>query len=86
MAPRRGGSYGGDSYSYSNPSVFLQKSRLYGSGFTDGYAIAQVVFTAIYLAAFIGIAIWNVLVKKRGEVTRYVLRTKFAFAMLFVLV
>lgn len=76
MAPRRGeggSSFGlglGDSGS-SDPAdnPWFYKTKLFGSSFTNEYAVAVLVFIGVFLFLLLGIAIWAMSVKKRGGET-----------------
>ena len=92
MAPRRGGGGGssgvgsddsGSSDSDNNPWFYM--TELFGSGFTNGYAVAVFVFVGIFFFLLLGIAFWAMSVKKRGgQTSRSVLRGwKFGVAVFF---
>lgn len=77
---------GSSSYYSSESSVWTETSELPQTHFEDGYNVAEVVFAAIYIVVLLAIAIWSATVKKRGEVSQFVLRfLKFGIAMFFVL-
>lgn len=91
MAPRRGGgssSFGDSgSDSDSDPSVWTEKTQLFGSNFHDGYVVAEVAIEAICLFALITIAIWSLTFRKRTKPSRAVFRWfRFGAAMFMGLV
>ncbi|KAL9124013.1 MAG: hypothetical protein Q9217_006612 [Psora testacea] len=63
---------------------------LYGTHFTNGYAVARTVFYGIFLVALAGIAVWSVGVKrkqKNRDVVRAVLGwSRWGMAIVFVII
>ncbi|MCJ1277161.1 hypothetical protein MMC21_004971 [Puttea exsequens] len=97
MAPKRGGggsiggssgggSSSGSSSTYYNPNPWFEKTRLYGSHFTEPAIVANIVFTGIYLVMLISVLVWRISYTKRSEPARSVLGWKYGFAIWFVLV
>ena len=69
MAPRRGGggSSSSDSSSYGEPSVWTQKTILFGTDFHSSYRVALVAIQAVFLFALIAVAIASLSFKKRSQ-------------------
>ena len=91
MAPRRGGGGGVASSDYSSddsgPSVWTQKTLLFGSNFHDHYTVAEIAIIALALFGLLVVAIWSLTIRKRSNESRAIFQIyRFGIAMLFTLV
>ncbi|KAL9101746.1 MAG: hypothetical protein Q9163_003022 [Psora crenata] len=84
MAPRRGGGSGGggggSDYDDESSNPWYQMMELNGSKFEDGYFVAVIVFYAIFLVTWIGIAIWAATMTRERK-GRGVVRAVMAWAL-----
>ena len=72
MAPQ-GSGYSSVDDNDSGSSVWLASYQIFGWQFTNGYAVANIVFVGIWMVALCVIAIWIMGVERRSEASRSVL-------------